>query len=306
VYSVMLSRGLQQIISDMDYTEQGKPLVARFGHCSQEIVNLMLIGQAVTNVFDGSKDMGGVLLHGIPKQAEIGYLTLLESLAYSKVGSHYKMPQNPIWVVGSQTHYTVLFALDTRVGQMSDQEKKERDLRAYWNELDPEEEGFIQPEKLGELLKKIGDTRPVDEVRRLVAVEGLPVILWQYAQQHLSVKAPTVVTPLEDWTCSVCTFVNSGNSAKCEVCERGQRPPPTPVKVEKKNDSAITNFDLWLYNGLDGHGKAVAECTRVKLTLLGEGIHTNTGSTKSGLREVVCTRWPSALVEYGDKEPKIS
>jgi len=285
--------------------------VARFGHCSQEIVNLMLIGQAVTNVFDGSKDMGGVILQGIPKQSEVGYLTLLESLSYSKVGAHYKMPKNPIWVVGSQTHYTVLFALDPGVGKMSEHERKERDLRGFWNELDPEEEGFIQPEKLGDLLKKIGDLRSVDEVRRLVSVEGLPVILWQNVATHLSVKgtpsSPSSgpMAPLEDWTCSVCTYMNNAQAEKCEVCLQGIRPPPTPLKGKEQKTTPVNNFDLYLYNGLDGHGKSVAESTRVKVTLLDEGIHPNAGSTKRGITEVICTRWPSALVEY-DKEPKIS
>ena len=65
-----------------DFTQ---PLVQRFGHCSQELVNLVICGQAVSNVFDGDKDVGGLKVKGIPQTYDIGYLTLLEALRYSKV-----------------------------------------------------------------------------------------------------------------------------------------------------------------------------------------------------------------------------
>lgn len=36
------------------------PLIAIYGHSSQELVNLLLAGTAVTNVFDGDRHVGGV------------------------------------------------------------------------------------------------------------------------------------------------------------------------------------------------------------------------------------------------------
>ncbi|KAI5400214.1 uncharacterized protein LOC127097593 [Lathyrus oleraceus] len=59
--SALLSRGLDLVQSDRD--DPSLPLVtAPFGHASQEIVNLLLCGQAVANVFDGRMDLG-VMFH---------------------------------------------------------------------------------------------------------------------------------------------------------------------------------------------------------------------------------------------------
>lgn len=51
VYSLLLSRTLPQVARDMD--EEGSPLVARFGHCTQELLNLCLLGLATPHCFDG-------------------------------------------------------------------------------------------------------------------------------------------------------------------------------------------------------------------------------------------------------------
>eukprot|EP00437_Effrenium_voratum_P060365 CAMPEP_0181505410 /NCGR_PEP_ID=MMETSP1110-20121109/58038_1 /TAXON_ID=174948 /ORGANISM="Symbiodinium sp., Strain CCMP421" /LENGTH=58 /DNA_ID=CAMNT_0023634383 /DNA_START=59 /DNA_END=231 /DNA_ORIENTATION=- len=49
------------------------PLIGRFGHCSQELVNLMLIGEATSNVFDGTRWLGddpstGFRLRGVDSE----------------------------------------------------------------------------------------------------------------------------------------------------------------------------------------------------------------------------------------------
>jgi len=73
----------------------------------------MLVGKASTNVFDGEKDMGeGMILRGIDKQSEIGFLTLFEAYGYFNVGSFLKNPKLPIWIVCSESHYSILFSTD--------------------------------------------------------------------------------------------------------------------------------------------------------------------------------------------------
>ena len=37
---------------------------------------------------------------------------------FVQVGDYYKTPNYPIWVVGSSSHYTVLFALNENVGKV--------------------------------------------------------------------------------------------------------------------------------------------------------------------------------------------
>jgi hypothetical protein len=76
------------------------------------MVNLALTGRARSNVFDGVKDLGGLVLRGIDRRASIGLLSLFEHYENISVGSFLKQPQWPVWVVCSESHYTVLFSLE--------------------------------------------------------------------------------------------------------------------------------------------------------------------------------------------------
>jgi len=119
LYSLILTRGCTRVRDDMD--DPKSTLIAAHGYCAQELVNLLLIGRAHSNVFDGELRLDGEtgandgpLLRGIIKRSLIGYLTLMESYQYCKVGHFYKNPVFPIWVICSESHYTVLFSLDKR------------------------------------------------------------------------------------------------------------------------------------------------------------------------------------------------
>mmetsp|Transcript_16944 Transcript_16944/g.38802 ORF Transcript_16944/g.38802 Transcript_16944/m.38802 type:complete len:438 (+) Transcript_16944:78-1391(+) len=116
--SLILTRGMESVRVDMD--NPGQPLVGAFGHCTQELVNLCLIGSAASNVFDGEikfEDCGDensgdtISLKGVRAPCPVGYLTAMEALGLAEVGSYYKAPSYPIWVLGSSSHYTVLFGL---------------------------------------------------------------------------------------------------------------------------------------------------------------------------------------------------
>ena len=83
-------------------------VIGNFGHCTQELMNLLLVGQATSNVFDGAMPLGGgstagdvssgsgngsageshidsLMLKGTPHRAAVGYLTQLEALRYCQV-----------------------------------------------------------------------------------------------------------------------------------------------------------------------------------------------------------------------------
>jgi len=51
-------------------------------------------------------------LRGIPHPCTVGYLTLLERLRYCTVGSFLKRPTFPIWLLGSETHLSVVFSFE--------------------------------------------------------------------------------------------------------------------------------------------------------------------------------------------------
>jgi len=66
VYSIILTRGIQKILEDMDMKDNS--LLTEHGYASQELINIILVGKASSNVFDGDKDMGdNFIIKGIHK-----------------------------------------------------------------------------------------------------------------------------------------------------------------------------------------------------------------------------------------------
>lgn len=108
VYSLLLTRGVATIKKDMDM--EGTTLIGSHGYCTQELVNLALQGTACSNVFDGDKTIDeSMILRGVQQRSQIGFLTLFEHYEYVKVGSFYKNPEVPIWVLCSESHYSTVF-----------------------------------------------------------------------------------------------------------------------------------------------------------------------------------------------------
>ncbi|XP_020583747.1 ubiquitin carboxyl-terminal hydrolase FAM188A isoform X2 [Phalaenopsis equestris] len=181
--SALLSRGLESIQADRD--DPSLPLVtAPFGHASQEIVNLLLCGQAVPNVFDGRMDLGGgMFLMGISTSVEVGFLTLLESLNFCKVGRHLKCPRWPIWVVGSESHYTVLFALDPSVQDENELEERESRIHRIFDAQDQSGGGgFISIEGFQQVLRECNINFPPAKLESL-CFSGF--IVWSEFLQEL-------------------------------------------------------------------------------------------------------------------------
>ncbi|KAG8389811.1 hypothetical protein BUALT_Bualt01G0017300 [Buddleja alternifolia] len=181
--SALLSRGLDKVQEDRD--DPSQPLVtAPFGHASQEIVNLLLSGSAAANVFDGKMDLGGgMFVKGISTTVEVGFLTLLESLNFCKVGQYLKCPKWPIWVVGSESHYTVLFALDTKVQEENELENRESQIRRAFDAEDQSGGGgFISVEGFHKVVKETGINFPPEKVERLC---GTGFIVWSEFWQAL-------------------------------------------------------------------------------------------------------------------------
>lgn len=111
--------------------ESSAALVDSLGYCSMELVNLMLTGAAVSNVFDGRQQLEGSsssnsssqapagtttaaaaddnpVLKGVAGQARVGLLTLFEWYGYVDVGQNLKSPRLPVWMVCSESHFTTL------------------------------------------------------------------------------------------------------------------------------------------------------------------------------------------------------
>eukprot|EP00062_Callorhinchus_milii_P023624 gi/632982668/ref/XP_007908263.1/ PREDICTED: protein FAM188B [Callorhinchus milii] len=112
--SAILSRSIELVISDFDVPASS--LIGAHGYCTQELVNLLLTGRAVSNVFNDVVDLDSgngniTVLKGITGRSDIGLLSLFEHYSICKVGSYLKTPRFPIWVVCSESHFSVLFSL---------------------------------------------------------------------------------------------------------------------------------------------------------------------------------------------------
>lgn len=147
-------------------------------------MNLLLCGQAVPNVFDGKMDLGGGMsLKGISTSVEVGFLTLLESLNFCKVGQHLKRPRWPIWVVGSESHYTVLFALDSSVQEENELEEREARIRRAFDAQDQSGGGgFISVEGFQQVLRECNINFPSVKVENLC---NSGFIVWSEFLQEL-------------------------------------------------------------------------------------------------------------------------
>ncbi len=64
-------------------------VIGRFGHCNQELINLLMTGHATSNVFDGQRVLGddneGMVMRGVFDHHNIGYLSYLEAMRYCEV-----------------------------------------------------------------------------------------------------------------------------------------------------------------------------------------------------------------------------
>ena len=88
LYSLILTRGIKNIMNDMD--ERDCKLMGRHGYCSQEMVNLIIMGEAISNVHDGDISLGGEpgnekILKGFKTKSKIGQLSLFEHYQNLKV-----------------------------------------------------------------------------------------------------------------------------------------------------------------------------------------------------------------------------
>lgn len=134
----------------------------------------MLIGKACSNVHDGDKDLGGMILKGVDKQGDVGFLTLYEHYQYFQVGDYLKQPKLPIWIVCSESHYSVLFSVNIHMVAGKPPGPNDSIDLVYYDELAKQEDDIILTLNLGtfteedhkKALKSDKAIVPIDSVLR--------------------------------------------------------------------------------------------------------------------------------------------
>ncbi|XP_025928339.1 probable ubiquitin carboxyl-terminal hydrolase MINDY-4 [Apteryx rowi] len=139
--SVILSRSINLVRNDFDVLTNR--LIGSHGYCTQELVNLLLTGKAVSNVFNNviELDSGNgniTILKGITSRSDIGLLSLFEHYDVCQVGCYLKTPKYPIWLVCSESHFSVLFCLEKNL--LGDWKTEQRFDLYYYDGLANQEE----------------------------------------------------------------------------------------------------------------------------------------------------------------------
>lgn len=74
-------------------------------------------------------------------------------MRYCEVGGFLKSPSHPVWVLGSETHLTVVFSNDRR---LVSPETPAEQARRVFKKFDPEGSNFIPAELLQDVLAELG------------------------------------------------------------------------------------------------------------------------------------------------------
>ncbi|XP_035382278.1 ubiquitin carboxyl-terminal hydrolase MINDY-3 isoform X4 [Electrophorus electricus] len=176
LYSVILTKGIENIKNEIE--DSTEPLIDPvYGHGSQSLINLLVTGHAVSNVWDGDRECSGMKLHGIHEQASVGFLTLMESLRYCTVGSLLKSPKFPIWILGSETHLSVFFGKEM---SLVAPESPSEQARRVFQTFDPEDNGFIPDTLLEDVMKAldlVSEPEYVNLMKSKLDPEGLGIVL---------------------------------------------------------------------------------------------------------------------------------
>lgn len=283
--SALESRGVERAMMDRD--DASHPLVTPpFGHASQEVVHLLLCGKAVSNVFNGTITLGespgegagqALVLQGVPSHPEVGLITMLEFLRYCEVGSFLKRPKYPVWVVGSESHYTVLYCEDEKLQDLDRGQAMRRWARERFDALDQSGGGgFIPAESLEGLLEEIGVALPAESLQ---ALKASAVVLWTELLNALAAVDPQYASKNNTAVSFELVHVNNilkkdaSGSLAPRICHiRVAVPPP------------------W-EECMDGEAKAAALLE---------------GSQKEGpLVDCIRTRWHRALCSWTGEDPSI-
>ena len=283
LYSALLSRGLARFGRERDDGSEAL-LHPTFGHCAQEVLNLLLLGRGVSNVFDGERDLGGMIMRGVVERPPVGLLSELEALRYVEVGALCKRPTFPIWIVASESHYSVLFALAGSVQDTSALATLEEELLRAFSAHDHEGNGFISADRLSALVASLPevDPPPLDELKRSLDPEEISLITWERFRAALLPRhrqAAALLGPQAD-----AAAVAAADAAAAA------------------HDPAAT-LELLYFNGLTGRGHAGKGLRAVRAE---PGAARNQPLEAQGLAACVQTRWKDARVTFDGPPPSIN
>lgn len=179
LYSFVASKGISRIIHEMGQIQETPQLLDQTnGHGEQSLLNLLLTGRASSHVHDGDRNTDGLILSGTSERSNIGLLCIHEAYKYLQVGENYKTPIYPIWILGSENHYTV-FWTNFKIASKSESCRSQyRKILMQYQTSD--ECGFISKNKLKDVLEKcdlVNDIEYIEYVKQELDPDNLGIIM---------------------------------------------------------------------------------------------------------------------------------
>ncbi|KAH8739860.1 UIM domain and EF hand containing protein that also has a conserved domain between [Cryptosporidium ryanae] len=182
--TIIESRTIDKVKDDMD--DQSNPLIGLYGQCNQELVNLCLTGNSVSNVFDGIKTLDGssdsFVLKGIQKKSIIGYLTEHEALGYCSVGLNYKYPLFPIWIICNKNHYKCCFTFNYTECILSPYQELTQKMEKSFQKYDSDNSGFILEHQIQPYLIDVNMQEYLYEINK-ISENG--IVLWNDLREYI-------------------------------------------------------------------------------------------------------------------------
>lgn len=208
-------------------------------------------------MFDNTlRPSGELICRGIQRRPVIGYLSLLESMRYLEVGGYYKTPQFPIWVVGSTSHFTILFGDASCLQESPSDRILERVRRAFKQMDGGEEQGFISLDQLGDFLRKLdlydklGD-HGVQTLGATMEVHGAGILLWEDVWKRVSrlLTGASLETVLNmeattnSFATTTTTAIATATASTRTISTVDTAPPPPLMPATAADDGTTTMSD---------------------------------------------------------------
>jgi len=267
LYSIVKTKTATAIQQEIGYLADAVQLIEPVnGHGEQALINLLLFGTATTNVFDGLRDLGdGMMLNGITEKSKIGFLSMHEAFRYVEVGDNYKKPKYPIWIMSSESHYTVFWTNFPIITDDAVEAGKQRQqMRQTLLQFDSGG-GFFEADKLTTVLlscELMNDKEYVDIVAPELDPDGLGIIM-----------------------------INTFLDFFCDTPSSGADPTEEHAQVGKC-------FDIYHYNGRiesNPEGKIKFRAGKAMIVdFMPPGLGVN------GLEQILQTKWPNIQIEWDD------
>ncbi|CAJ1945895.1 unnamed protein product [Cylindrotheca closterium] len=260
-------------------------------------------------------------------------------MRYLEVGGYYKTPKYPIWVVGSTSHFTVMFGDAACLQESSSDVLLEKVRRAFKRmEGGAEENGFIQSQQLGQFLKSLDLNIADHNVQTLAAtmeVHGAGIILWEDLWKRTSrlLTGASLEAVLSDdadngaasQTAMVTTPAAAPEQLSDEELARRLQaewngepvvlpPAPAPAPAAQRKEEYGKTFQMYHYNGLRGGNLRCFRVTRLSADeAIGASVSLASGQSSipmmvdsGSLEDVLRCKWPSCKIDWmGNAQPSI-